>query len=368
MKILYAGRMPDQPTTGGERRLAAIVKYLSEAGEKVACLETERSPARFIRGNFVLSNLWFISKVAAIQKKDELIILEDYSRRFYLFLFNIFVSIFLQRRITLVCLANAFYFDCRKSSWKNRIDEIVSRLFFKPAGLIIASGKAAAAKLAEIGVEQRKIKVIGPALRPEFAKEHQNGDPHREGPAVELLFVGRLNPIKGLEYLLDAIKLINDPNVRLTIVGDSSVVPKYTRKITDKIKDLGLEERVRFTGEITDPDELVKKYKAADILVLPSLWDTSPITIIEAMTMGLPVVATAVGGIPDWVENQVTGILAPSKDPQALGRAVAKLARRPLLRWKMGRAGQKRALKFHTRTWRDVSQEYQHFLMQLRSN
>ncbi len=82
-----------------------------------------------------------------------------------------------------------------------------------------------------------------------------------------------------------------------------------------------------------------------DGFVLSSRWEGLPYTIIEAMMAGLPVVATKVGGVPELVEDGVTGFLVPPKDPEALAQALQKLIDGPELRKKMGRAGREKALK-----------------------
>jgi glycosyltransferase involved in cell wall biosynthesis len=83
--------------------------------------------------------------------------------------------------------------------------------------------------------------------------------------------------------------------------------------------------------------------RECDVLVLPSLSDARPRCIIEAMSLGLPVIATSVGGIPTLVDDGATGLLVPAGDPQALARAIRRLADSPGLRSRLGRAGRARA-------------------------
>ena len=367
MKILYAGEKFENITTGGQRRIAAVMDYLSTSNGNVIYMQMQQSLQGFIKRNFILTNLWYILRIMKMDKSEEAVIIEDYSQRFYLFLFNFSILACRMKKIRLVCLANAFYFNCRGSRLKNIIDQMVSRLFFKPARLIISGGKAAQIKLVETGVPIDKIRTVYPALRAEFTQNrHQNRAENQK--ATELLFVGRVNPIKGLEYLIDAVALLDDQDIRLNIVGDNSYLPDYTRRLRDKSTRLGLENRINFAGEITDPIKLIEAYAAADILILPSLWDTSPITVIEAMCLGLPVIATRVGGIPDWVEDCVSGLLVEPKNPHALAEAIIQLVRDPALRQRLGRAGHEKSFQFHTRTWKDVGKEYHELLKELSEN
>lgn len=155
-----------------------------------------------------------------------------------------------------------------------------------------------------------------------------------EGPV--LTFVGRLAPPKDPVTLLSAVKDL--PNGVLLIVGDGELQPQVERYIAEN----GLNRRVKLLGERRDVPRILA---ASDIFVLSSRWEGLPYTIIEAMMAGLPVVATRVGGIPELVEEGVTGYLVPPKDPDALVKAIHKLLGDPSLRHRMGEAGREKALQ-----------------------
>jgi glycosyltransferase involved in cell wall biosynthesis len=365
MNILYAGHMPDKAVTGGEKRLAEVLEHLSRAGEDVSYLETETTPRRFIKRNFLLTNLWYFFKLATTRNRAGTIVIQDYSRRFYLFIFNILISIFFNGKVKLVCTVNAFYFDSRKSRTKNIIDNIVSRIIFRTADSIIAGGRAAAEKTAAMDAKREKIKTVYPALRPEFSQHRQARSSHQDRSPVKLLFVGRVNPVKGLQYLLDACALLGETKYSLTIIGDTMAVPQYFSKIKKQIESLGLGGHVEFTGRIDSAPALLQRYREADVLVLPSLWETSPSVLVEAMCAGLPIVSTAVGGTPEYVKDGVNGILVPSRSPKAIAKALGKIIRDPELRERLGRAGHKLSFEYRERTWNDVGKEYRNHLRML---
>ena len=145
--------------------------------------------------------------------------------------------------------------------------------------------------------------------------------------------VARIVPIKDVPTFLRALSRITEllPDVRGLVVGDGP-----DRAAVERVaRDLGLGDRCRFLGWRAD---LPNVYAAAEVVVLCSLNEGSPISVIEAMAAGRAVVATAVGGVPDIV-NEATGVLVPAGDHQALADAVAGLFKDPERRAELGRNG-----------------------------
>lgn len=103
--------------------------------------------------------------------------------------------------------------------------------------------------------------------------------------------------------------------------------------------DLGIGENILFLGNRRDTPQL---FAAFDLSVLASLWEGLAIVLLEAMAMRKPIVATAVGGVPEVVVNQQTGILVPSKDPTSLAQAMLSLLKDRNKAREMGEAGRKR--------------------------
>jgi len=164
-------------------------------------------------------------------------------------------------------------------------------------------------------------------------------DYRKSSDKVIVTFVGRLAPPKDLFLLIDAVKLV--PEVKLQIVGDGEL----RRKVERYILKNSLNERVILLGERFDIPNILAE---SDIFVLPSKWEGLPLTIIEAMMSGLPVVATRVGGVPELVEDGVNGYLVPPGDVNAFADAIRKLACDVRLREIMGKAGQKKAIENFT--------------------
>ncbi|HEV8374710.1 MAG TPA: glycosyltransferase family 4 protein [Candidatus Polarisedimenticolia bacterium] len=149
--------------------------------------------------------------------------------------------------------------------------------------------------------------------------------PTREGGALKLLFVaGPNDPTKGLSELLQAFALLREriPGMRLRVVGEPA-------------PGVGEREGVEVVGKIPR-EKMPEEYRRCDLFVLPTLADNTPVTLMEAMASGLPVIATSVGGIPELVSEGVTGSLVPRGDVGALARAIERLATEPGMRNRMG--------------------------------
>ncbi len=200
---------------------------------------------------------------------------------------------------------------------------------------IVPVSEDAAAVVREIeGVPDRRIHVIRNGIDLDrFPFTHRNGQ-HTGKHAVH---VARLCISKDQSTLLQAARQVLDvePDFRLTLVGDGP----DREMLLALHKELGLGERVVFLGERHDVPAILA---CADLFVLPSVEEGIPLTILEAMATGLPVVATPVGGNPEVVVPNETGLLVPPQSPQRLAEALLTLVREPSRARRMGAAGRKR--------------------------
>jgi len=156
------------------------------------------------------------------------------------------------------------------------------------------------------------------------------------GPEPLLLYVGRLQPIKGLETLLDAMSRL--PDATLLIVGGDQDEPEngHAASLRERVSALGLEKRVRFLG--AQPQRRLRLfYAAADATVMPSYYESFGMVALEAMACGCPVVASSVGGLTTTIQDGVTGHLVPEGDPVALGERLGALLADEEVRVRLGR-------------------------------
>jgi glycosyltransferase involved in cell wall biosynthesis len=156
-----------------------------------------------------------------------------------------------------------------------------------------------------------------------------------------VLIVGHLSEVKGYPTFLQAARAIANalPECAFAALGGETMSPGYGTVLRRMAADLGLADRVKFLGWRPDVADVLQ---AADVVTLPSRAEGLPLAVLEAMACARPVVATPVGGVPDAVVDEVTGLLIPPDNPQRLTEAVLRLLRDPATAGRMGAAGRRR--------------------------
>ena len=154
-----------------------------------------------------------------------------------------------------------------------------------------------------------------------------------------LLFVGRFNAFKNVEKLVDAVANLKELGIEdfeLQLVGEGERRPVVERAAVTK----GLTRQVQFLGWI-DREQLVERYRQADIFVTATTWEGMPNTVLEGMACGLPVVATRASGLEELIRDGVNGYLVDINDTQALANRIAMLLNNPHERQRMGKESRK---------------------------
>jgi L-malate glycosyltransferase len=215
----------------------------------------------------------------------------------------------------------------------------IIKFVLKRADYVLVVNTALKEKVLELGINPDKVYVT-----PNAVNTHKFNPKNLEIPAdiklntdkPTILFVGNLVKQKGVKYLLEAKKQMNR-DAELLIVGDGPL----RGAMEDIVEKEGINDVV-FTGARRDVEKIMP---SAQVLVLPSVSEGFPITILEALSSGLPVVATRVGGVSDILDQKV-GIIVEPSDPTSLAKAVDKILKNDELRNSMKVAARKRALKY----------------------
>lgn len=187
----------------------------------------------------------------------------------------------------------------------------LARFVLRRAAVIVCVSRALAEEARRLGARDVRVIPNGVELPPETGKE---ADP------PEVLFAGRLSPEKGVAELAAASEGLN-----LVVAGDGPL-----RSLLPQARGF------------LPPEQLAELYARAAVVVCPSRRDGFPVACAEAMAHGRPVVASAVGGLPDMVVDGETGLLVPPRDAAALRAAVDRLLADPDLRRRLGRAARER--------------------------
>ena len=192
--------------------------------------------------------------------------------------------------------------------------------------------------LQDRGVPADRIRVIPSGVRSAlFDAPGAEGLP-RQLPRPRIVFLGRLHPQKNVDILVRAMARLRDRDAHLVVVGDG---PHHDRLV--RLRDhLGLQDRVTFLGFV-DHDRVPSILNDVDVLAMPSRYEELGTALVEAMACGLPVVGTRTGGIPEVVDEGVTGLLVASGDFTAFAAALDRLLEDPALRETMAAQARVRA-------------------------
>jgi glycosyltransferase involved in cell wall biosynthesis len=226
-----------------------------------------------------------------------------------------------------------------EAPWRGALAKSLSRLVYRRAAVVIAVSQAITRLLMEeYGVPAHKLTVILPvgrrSLRPPSRGARIAGLP--PGPLVG--FVGRLQPEKGVDVLLDAFRLVRSlvADASLVIVGQGH----ERAALQAKAAELGIAGCVHFVGHRDDVPALLA---SLDVLAVPSRSDGSPLVLHEALQAGVAVVGSRVGGIPDRLGDGQAGILVAPESPEHLATAISSLLLDPQARAALAERGKQHA-------------------------
>lgn len=205
---------------------------------------------------------------------------------------------------------------------------------------VIAVSEKSAEALREVCGVARPIVVRNPLLPDPlvsgwYRDNHHNDHDH----PLQVTTVARLVEAKGLVYLLEAIAKVGltYSNVNFKVYGDGPLRQELLRHASS----LGLDGETIFAGPFNGRDELSGIMAETDIFVMSSILEGQPLGVVEAMAYGCPIVTTAVGGIPELIQDGVNGLLCPPRDPDCLAEKIIALIEDPSMRDKLGKAARK---------------------------
>lgn len=242
-------------------------------------------------------------------------------------------------------LIGAWLFSKSKIIVSRRVDDPLPKNFFtklryqKIPDCVIAVSKGIKNVLIESGIDEKKIKQIYSSIEIKKYQSDKSKDFCRNILNIDndcnvIVVIAQLIKRKGHNFLLDAIPTIinSNKNTKFLFVGEG----KERESIQGRIKELNLQDHVFLLGY---KDNIADILKASDILVHPATMEGFANVALQAMASELPVVSSAVGGMPESVRNQVNGLTIPPANPGRLAEAILFLLANPQVRAEMGRRG-----------------------------
>jgi glycosyltransferase involved in cell wall biosynthesis len=232
-----------------------------------------------------------------------------------------------------VYCAHGWAFDRDGLRWQKHLYELVERIWSCWCDRVVCVSRSDVAGALRIGIAPHRIRLVVNGIQDQQTAPAPAAEPGiwPEG-RLRVLFVGRLDQQKGLDVLLKAMEMLGD-RAFAVVVGTPVVGGKETRGIPCNVRMLGWLSR----------DQISSLYSAADVLVISSRWEAFGLVAVEAMRAGVAVVATRVGGLPEVVQDGVTGFLVDRDSPEKLAHALSGLDRQRLVA--MGAAGRQRYLR-----------------------
>lgn len=344
--VYYISHLYDSFKTGGERYNFEVVKYLQKEGHNVKILIDEEMP-KFTRGRrFICYNLWYILKFL---DSDKFILLTTNYMHPRLILFFLFLKFFKKVK-TFVIVYHLRHHEIENKILK-ALDLFLEKIFLKCSDVIITISKNTMSKVKSLIKKNRNIYVINPAIDFLLPEPSQK----KESCPFNILFIGDCVRRKGLEYLIKAFAYLAKEDIHLHIAGNTKKSPQYFAHISQLIEVNNIQNKVTFHGRV-DAETKRTLLSSSHLFVLPSLWEGYGIVIAEAMCMGLPLVATKVGAIPELVKNGVNGLLVPPAEEIPLSKALLFMMKNPEVRRKYGENSLNLARKFST--WEKVGSRF----------
>jgi glycogen synthase len=200
----------------------------------------------------------------------------------------------------------------------------------------------------DLNYSREKISIIRNPIDPEKFTPDGTTALEKTGKKI-VLFVGRLEERKGIRYLIEAIPRVRQavPDVQFVIIGDDTNNAKGQKSTLAELKAIlnthRVADAVTFIPRVP-LHELPAYYRSADICVVPSVYDNSPYTCLEAMSCGRPVIGTTAGGTGEYIGNRESGVLVPPKDADALAAEITALLKDDSRRLQIGESARRRVL------------------------
>ncbi|MFH2138508.1 MAG: glycosyltransferase family 4 protein [Candidatus Omnitrophota bacterium] len=330
--IYYCINLFPSPQTGGELFYSKVLEDLKNK-EDVTVILPDESDINFLNRpkNALKINAYFIRRFTRLAKKA--IILQEGTFYHAFILSNWFIRLF-RKDIKIIVSFRQIPSPRLKWGINKLLRDVMLFLYVQSAHLLTVNSEYLSKELSDnYKANKHKIKVVYSSSK---VKNNQEKWKRKSTNVVNILCVAHIRELKGQRYLIEALKQIEDYNWKCSLVGGVKEI-EYEQELRGLIEKYKLVDKVTLCGRL-EGEALVQMYKDADIFVLPSLYEAYGVVIQEAMSFGIPIVASNVGGIPEQLTNEREGILVAPADSEILAKAIRKLIVDSKLRCEMSQA------------------------------
>jgi len=343
MKIIWAIPVKNNPETGAEKIYVNLKNYFVSKLDNVFLDTLDFSHLNKLL-NQIIKNLNNFKVLFEFDKTD--LIFEDLLYRRNFMIANIFLSLFFKRKI--IVFVNEEFSELDKVSLRVRyLLKIYYNFFFRSMHKIIVNSKATAGWVNGFGNFKDKIIVFYPVIKKQISEDVVKRQRlSKDKKEHKLLCVANIRKNKGQEYLIDGLSFLNRDDVKIEFAGTIKEQDYYDY-LQKKIKENKLQDRIAFRGFLKGK-ELEEIYKNSDIFVLPTLKEGFGMVLLEAMSFGVPIIASRVGGIPELIKDEIDGLLVLPASAKELACVIQKLIENDKLKKELIENGFKRYLSLES--------------------
>ncbi len=339
-KLIVIHRNFKNLSTGGHYYLANTIQYLKREKLNMDVLNCDTFPIK-ARNNRLLFIIHIFKYF--LKNRNGVFTFTNHNLYFYL-LMPLFFSRIMGNKYG--CGCHLTQYNLRKNFFMRWLEFLCEYLILQGASLLIIPSKAAIQQFQVFHIERKKIVVVNPA--PNVVGQDEVLF-HRQ--VRRILFTGHVEWRKGLDILIKAMGRLKDLNLHLDVAGLYNRNSSYFRDIQKIINENQLADHVSFHGCLS-PNELSTLYKKADLFIFPSRHETFGMVLVEAISFGLPVIASDIPTTASIIDNNTNGILYNTEDSESLALAIRKLACDTDLRYAIMKNNVRLSKKL--RTWDDV--------------
>ena len=342
-KLIIVHRDLSHLTSGGGYYLANTISYFRSRGVNMEIVDMGMIPQNISKNRFRLI-LYLIKRYLKTQQNT--FHFTNHNLYFYL-LIPYFIS--RMRGNKYGCGCHLAQYSIRKNVFIRWVEFIFEYLFLQGASLLIIPSEAAFQQFRIFHLNRKQRSVILPAPN---VRSRRN--PVLRKKLRNLIFVGNVTRRKGLDVLVSAMGKLGDLNLTLDVAGSFDKKSSYFKAINKIISKKGLQENISFHGCV-EPAQLSSLYAKADAFVFPSRHETYGMVLVEAMSFGLPVIASSIPTTRAIIKDNINGILYEPDSSESLARAIRRLASDNSLRQSVMCNNARTTSK--SRTWQDVGKE-----------